>query len=347
MDLFIDFLNNKIRIRTNSRLYADYLKAYFQPLVCGDKDPGAALALDILWAKDQWKEVTRSVVADDMVQIGGHTFVSPRKTVGVFKDKKKILYGWDQNETMLSHQAIIRDVAPDAWWMRWHGGNSGDQYFYETTLRGVYYPLFCYLRRKEEKLVLHASAVDRHGEGVAFCGLDGVGKSCIALHLSQQPGTSFISDNLIFADRQNIYPCHELIRLHPRSASWLDPSRLVRWNKASCMKDFYTPVRSPDKKGTRLKKLIFSGFHPTNRVARISAREAVHRLTHLNRLAGELSDYPRAHSLYSLLKGPEASSDEAILGSLLAGAECFNVQFDRSNDLETNMKFLTQEIGLS
>ncbi|MCM8774254.1 MAG: hypothetical protein NC820_05930 [Candidatus Omnitrophica bacterium] len=80
-------------------------------------------------------------------------------------------------------------------------------YFFEITYPLVYYPIFWYLEYFKDTHCLHASAIKIGEKGIVICGLEGMGKTTLSLELSQELNGQFISDNLIFYDKTNIYSC--------------------------------------------------------------------------------------------------------------------------------------------
>ena len=81
----------------------------------------------------------------------------------------------------------------------------------------IHFPLFWLLKRKKNMNLAHASAVCRDDKALIFCGLNGVGKSTIALKLAKTHRFKFVTDNFLLTDSQMIYGFPERVRLSAES----------------------------------------------------------------------------------------------------------------------------------
>jgi len=75
----------------------------------------------------------------------------------------------------------------------------------------VHFPLFLLLR-KNQKFILHSAAVTNNKNTFIFCGLNGVGKTTLALNFLSD-GYKLLSDNFLVFDRCGIYPFPEVLRV--------------------------------------------------------------------------------------------------------------------------------------
>ena len=85
----------------------------------------------------------------------------------------------------------------------------------------VHYPLFMHQQLVQNRSTLHAAAAQKDGEAILFCGLNGVGKSTLALMLVRLFGYTLLSDNFVLTDGQNVYGFPEQARLTERSRAQL------------------------------------------------------------------------------------------------------------------------------
>ena len=102
---------------------------------------------------------------------------------------------------------------------------SGDR-LYQTGYYGLtLFPIARTLQRKQGFHFLHGGAIDFEGCGIAFCGLQGVGKSTILLKMMHNQNMSFLSDNIYFHDNDRIYCCPETVRLDDKSIDFIAPPK--------------------------------------------------------------------------------------------------------------------------
>lgn len=80
----------------------------------------------------------------------------------------------------------------------------------------VLFPIFYLLEKRLNLFLLHGSAINFKGKGIAIAGLAGVGKSTYAISLTIESGQNFkfLTDNFLLFDEDYIYPFPEYIRLH-------------------------------------------------------------------------------------------------------------------------------------
>lgn len=84
---------------------------------------------------------------------------------------------------------------------------------YQVVMRAlIYSPLFWLAERHQGRYLLHAAGVERDGRGVILTGLNGVGKTSLALSMAQR-GYSFLGDNYLLFDEDTVYAFPEAIRL--------------------------------------------------------------------------------------------------------------------------------------
>lgn len=101
--------------------------------------------------------------------------------------------------------------------------------FFEIGYFLFYYPLFWFLENFREIFPMHASCVDTPKGGIIIAGLPGSGKSVTSLALwSKYSDNRLLSDNIILHDRQNVYACPELVRLHSEGIMLVGDDRLER-----------------------------------------------------------------------------------------------------------------------
>lgn len=342
-EISINFLDAVICLRTNNRAFADYLKNYFSPLLYQGAPSENQMVINVMWEHERWE----AILADlrlTATQVGGSAYLAPHKVAMVLKEERKILFTWEYtNEKQVVCDAIIRQWPLNYKWREYTERRNREERLYQIMLKTIYYPMFYYFQRMREMTMLHASAVIYKQKGVVFCGLEGIGKTSYVLSLMERPETFFISDNLLFADRKQIYPCYELIRLHREQAALVN-DQYIRFNQSRCMKNFYMPPENCLKNSVWPDLLIFVQFGDTHAVMPLPLEEAVARALHMSKLSGELQGYQARYYLYNLLPRHKTSSEKDILHALFEKTKCICVQMNRHYTFEQNMKFMMQQI---
>lgn len=345
MKVIIDFDHTKICVSTDNDVYAAFLKGYFQPLIREGAIDDCGLVIDITWARRKWRSLVKNEELSDLGQIGGSTYVSARKAATIVKSTRKKFVSWEKCNNQIFCKTIVYQKAVESILSGGIKRKNREDHLYQITLEALYYPLFHYCYRKAKKIVIHAAAISHNGKGIVLCGLDGMGKTCGTLLLMRELGGHLLSDNLIFGDRQKVYSCYEMIRLHKEQERLVN-EHFKRHNKVRCLKDFYSPCKEDLVTMAVPKVLLFPEFTSIDKIETLSTNNAVERVIHLNKLSGELQRYQYFNSLYSLLPMEHSESEREILTSLLSNCSSYRVQMRRHNGLENNMKFIIRELGL-
>jgi hypothetical protein len=340
--LFINFFNTNICLKTNSKLYYSFLKIYFSPLTYDIEIDKCDIFIDIFWEHGQWDQRVSKEVSGDFVQVGANTYIFDKAVATVFKEKQKIFFSWQKKDNIILNKAIIRSRFGKSRFFYLFRVFKRKEYFYQLTLQAIYYPLFYYLRKKQNMIVLHASAVDYKKTGVIFCGLDGMGKTSCALSLLKDDNVFLLSDNMVFVGNNRVYSCYEQVRLHGNGLSLT--GKKLNFKDSNSRKGFYHLPKDKLIEESPIKLVFFLESASSNNISPISLDEAVQRAVCMSRLAGELQKYTTFYSLYSLSSNDSGSLDDDIVRSAFADANYYRVQIDFSLGLEHNMEFIRKKI---
>lgn len=100
--------------------------------------------------------------------------------------------------------------------------------------------LLWYLTSEHGLHCLHAASIEKNNKVTVFTGLNGVGKSTLALFLSKQTETKVFSDNYLLVDSQNAYLFPDSVRLTKNSMNLLNlnPDGDYGFNKYSILNNF-------------------------------------------------------------------------------------------------------------
>ncbi len=85
-----------------------------------------------------------------------------------------------------------------------------------------HFPIFWLLKQERGMQVVHAAAVSKDGKGLAFCGLNGMGKSTLAMSLVKNHGYKLVTDNFLLLNHEGFFGFPERVRLDSHSSQSLD-----------------------------------------------------------------------------------------------------------------------------
>lgn len=86
----------------------------------------------------------------------------------------------------------------------------------------IHFPVFTRLQYQRGWRLLHSSAVVKDGEALVFCGLNGVGKSTLAVYLARERGYELMTDNFLLVGDGTVFGFPEVVRLSPAAAERMD-----------------------------------------------------------------------------------------------------------------------------
>jgi len=204
----------------------------------------------------------------------------------------------------------------------------------------LYYSLFWFLAVTKVSFPLHASAIAHPKGGLIICGLEGIGKTSLGLKFLGEQNTSLLSDNLIFFDKQQVYPCYELIRMHAGENESIWTGHFERIENFNIQKGFFRPKYTPFKGGIKPAVLIFPEFSSAFFCKEIDLQEAVGRALALTHLPAEINNYGEYRNLFNLMHlgfAPEKTQRTSLEG-LLTGVRAVRVGMVKSAGLDENYK---------
>ncbi len=351
-NIIIQFPKVKLKISTNYRSYYDYLNLYFNKIIAQDNNQdNCQIDIQVNWDKDYSNNTlfTQLQNTPAMLQIGANTYMSDDRIVTLRKIEKrtKVLFDFQREKNKILLKSLLqwkglKDIIRYRFFQK-----AEEEKFFTVTYHAVYYPLFWYYERFLSAHILHSSCVSYEGKAVLLCGLEGIGKTSFSLSLLEENGVSFLSDNLIFFDANNVYPCFELMRLHKSDTLKFLGGRFEKANAFRTQKDFYAPASSIPQEGIKPFACIFLSFCPHMYMKEMTINEAVSNAILLSHLPAELNNYVEYRHLYNLLDlsvNPWKSQYSA-LKELLQNTKCYVVGLPKSDGLEKNSKRLKEIIN--
>lgn len=101
------------------------------------------------------------------------------------------------------------------------GREEREKDFQRSMRWAIHFPVFNLLQYERGWSLLHASAVAKDGDVIAFCGTNKVGKSTLAVHMAREHGFDLMTDNFLFLGDGEVHAFPEVIRLTPEAAQRL------------------------------------------------------------------------------------------------------------------------------
>lgn len=348
--LALKFPHASIEIKTNYPQYHRYLKSYFGDIEdreCKDFD----IKVEAYWesSKPLWKDHLSGLKRDrDFLQIGGNTFINDKRVVTVRKimRKIKVVYDFSFYNNKIHLKVFVLNK-PLKNFIKYRLMNSyEEEIFFELTYPLLYYPLFWFLENMCNMYTLHASAVTYNGKAVVLCGLEGIGKTSLALSLLESGG-KFISDNLIFYDKNYVYPCYELVRINKTDGIDKWRNKIKKVDSLNGCKGFYqiNPGDAIDKVKPGL--FIFPCFSSSFKVEPLSLEDTVGKAVDLSRIPSEIGNYSEYNILYNLLLSSHNPSDSryASLAVLLKDSKNYRITMSKSLGLAENVNKVREIIN--
>jgi hypothetical protein len=342
--LVLNFNNIGLKVTTNDPAYNSYLRLYFARIISLDRaDAPVDIELNIIWEDKAFKTCFRSIAASGgACAIGANTWLNGNRMCMLRKvnHRRKVAFDVLVRDGKIRCTSLIQRKALKDFFRYTLLHKPREEWFFALTYPCLYYPLLWYLEYFKSIHALHASGLYCANKGVILCGLEGIGKTSLALSLLDEPGAFFISDNLILYDDQRIYPCYELIRIHKDDDPLIWRDKFEKVNAFKTLKDFYQPAFDIDSKGIKPDILIFPCFSSRFFIEELKLSEAANTAIALSYLPAELNTYFQYRNLYNMFDAkfdPSASQGQQLT-KLLGQVRCFKIGMPRQEGLEANAK---------
>jgi len=347
--LNIKIADTNVKITTNFKKYYDYLSVYFKSITNGSAD-SASVEVEFIWLDDTLsKQIERIKNENKMVAIGSNTLISDHRVVTIRKleRKWKVLFDGTMNKDKFILKAYFQRKPTKDFFRYGPLSKPQDEFYFMLTYHLVYYPLFWFLETFKTIYSLHASALSYQNKGLIICGLEGVGKTSLALKFLQEEGSKFLSDNLVFFNNRQVYPCFELVRMHTSDQDLGLTKGFKKINQFNILKDFYSPTFDILGEGIPADILIFPEFSSDFFVKEMSVEESVNRALALSYLPAELNEYVVYRNLYNLMKDSSPSGEflYKTLNELLRDCRCYRIGMPKGDGLDENYKKVKEAVA--
>lgn len=218
----------------------------------------------------------------------------------------------------------------------------------------LYFPIGWFLQRTRGWHLMHASAVAAEDRAILIAGPGGVGKTTTCLALVGLAGMTFVAENLLFIDGDEIHPLPEPIRLTDESLRLLgdgpieleDVSALLGSRKHKSL--FRLPMSS-EAPVVRPAAIFIPQFSEHGSVRPIPAAIASELLNATNRLTLELNDYNAYTAALDLL-WPQAGNAQRqiqVLDRMTGSTPCYALGINRAAGVRSVVEQINECLGWS
>lgn len=341
--LYICLNGTFIKINSNYDKYFGYLSDYFnQVKVDNNFSNKVDLEINISWVSVKLKEMLKDRVANGFMQIGANTYIKDNKIVTVREIQRHA-------KTVVSIENQTHKTVIDAFFHKkplknlWRFGlkkRPYEEWFAQLTYFLVYYPLFWHLSKKRSFYPLHASSMIYKDKSLVICGMEGQGKTSLALKFLQEDGGQYLSDNITFYDETRVQPCYELIRIHEGEKDGLWEKNFERMNESEILKGFFYPKVLPKSDPIKPAIFIFPEFSDHFFIQKIGTKKAVGLAVNLSYIPTELHDFVEFKHLVNILN-PEYNSWDYVydaLTKLLENVKCYRVQMSKNEGIDKSFQ---------
>jgi hypothetical protein len=218
----------------------------------------------------------------------------------------------------------------------------------------VYFPIAWFLERTQGWRLIHASAVAAGDQAVLVAGPGGSGKTTTCVALVALAGMTFVAENLLFVDGEQIYPVSEPIRLTDESLTLLGgkPIELENLSPLIGSRKHKSLFRLPTAVATRVLRpatVFIPQFSEVGFLRRIPPAIASELLGAVNRLTLELNDYDRYTAALDLLwpQAGKAQRQVHVVNRLTASTPCYVLGIDQSAGVKPVVAQINECLGWS
>ena len=349
-NLFIEINNVKIKIATNKEKYYKYLKNYFRGVsINAINERNININVDIFWEANKWMDYYKGIKQlKNISLIGSNELVCKNRVVTIKKvgKRKKMICDVKKEDNKLILKHVFLEKKFKDFLKNILKRKQQENDFFNITYSCVYYPLIWYLEYFKDIYVLHASAINVCSNGIIICGLEGIGKTSLALSLLKENNAKFLSDNLIFYNKKNVFSCYELVRINKGEKNCLWKNNFKQINELQMRKDLYMAKDNIISNKIIPKIVIFPEFSSEFSIEKLSMEKAVNRAMISTFLPGELNRYFEYKAFYGLLDLDINmwKNQYKVLLELFSTLDCYKIKMRKKDGIEDNYLKIYREI---
>ena len=216
----------------------------------------------------------------------------------------------------------------------------------------LYFPIAWFLERTRGWRLLHASAVAAGDRAVLVAGPGGVGKTTTCLALVGLAGMTFVAENLLLVDGEQIHPVPEPIRLTDESLRLLGDEPLGLEDLSAVLgsrkhKSLFRLPTSVETAVARPAAIFIPRFSDVGFIRPIPSDIASELLNATNRLTLEINDYSSYTAALDLLWPQAGNAQRQIqaIEQLTGSTPCYALGIDRSAGVKPVVERISECIG--
>lgn len=173
----------------------------------------------------------------------------------------------------------------------------------------IHFPLFTRLQYQRDWRLLHASAVAKDGSAVAFCGLNKVGKSTLAVYLAEEYGYELMTDNFLFVGDDTLYGFPEVLRVSPEAAERMKLGSL--WDDLVYGKYHIKPAQFGVELEATPERFFFVNQGPALETRKLNPKSTWSTMENFHSNLGEFPEHSYL-GMWPYLTGDTMNSDPAV-----------------------------------
>jgi hypothetical protein len=339
-----------IRIRSDDREFLEYTLDHFAPAVIDSTErysvdlEFARGALDVLGSFSRHDLIGRGIYSDGQSVIWDSVPYFPGLTMGLKFENGTLSVKASHTPPRSINNTAKKFVRAILGRME-----SKSVFYFELLYYVVYYPVFRVLLDRGIH-PLHGGGVEVGGRRVVVAGAQGTGKSTLIANLLAEPGSRFLSDNIVLFDAERVYSCHEPIRLDtnmlkakPALQGMLDKIDLdvplgrtaVNLQRKSCVEEMEPDIF-----------IIPRIFHSATTLDPCTKTDAIRKVRCFNSLADEVRSFEVFSSVLGQVFPPHVPPchDLETLDRLLEGRELYELGIRFGEDPEETARNLIEMI---
>jgi hypothetical protein len=331
-----------VNISTDNQKYFDYLNAHFHNVILHGEGKDYQIRVEILLKKDLFGNNPpnlKDTCIADLEKIGTSTLLKDHGLVKLEKVRnKKFLFEYHFEDQKLTVNVIWHHRPLKDFFQGLFKGKD-DMVLANLTYYFVYYPVFWFLEKFKGLHPLHAGAVTLKGKTLVFAGLEGMGKTSLCLEIFREPDSDLISDNVVFYDNSNIYPCYQPIKVRPGQEK-LIPEGKLRKIKSYKLKTFFEFENNKGLAPYKPDIFLFPRFGKKSYCNEVDKDEFLQIINNTNFLVCEMENYIHYTRLFNLISGVSYSDQPRYeaLKKLVDSCRCYYLGIKRGEKISTTVE---------
>ena len=214
----LDVHGVRCQVTSSEDGFLDFVRDNYHPFITSDDAVAPALQVTFLGTRSGFAPRTDLVDKSGLAYLGSGIYTGKAT---LYWESPRVCILVERRESQVVLVAVYYE-RKDQSIRKLVGHKPFVQNAYQLVMRYiVHFPVLTLLRQREGVCIVHAASVETDGRGLIFAGLNGVGKSTIAMFLVLKQGYRSLADNFTLLNAHNIYGFPEVSRFAPKSLDLL------------------------------------------------------------------------------------------------------------------------------